>query len=467
MVQPYSPFDKDIDDLLPEDLEILKTVNEGWYVEYKRELVSAAALAKAISAFANTYGGWLFLGVQEQGKALSTAGGFSGIIDESVDTALQRLRQSSTDILNPTPFFRTKVLRGPCSQINLPEAVSVLAVEIPQSDTAPHVHKDGRIYRRVADSSEPKHETDRFVLDQLWRRADPVRNFTREWIERDPEFSNSEKHTPYLRLLLCVDPWQQRDPWLKAPVSEIAKIFKGNDTSISSIPFDTVYTTSEGIIARQVLGNNPHNMSLTWKLRRNLACDVIVPLPLYDLGDPDNLFGELDGYLHTERFIRMLAGQGTGYTQPRIVDLNILMQILIGIASKYGIFLELASVLRTFCCKARVLNAWRMVPFIDVSSIQDKYDTYGLPLIMDSTITVPNGLDPGSFAKIDDLDRAESDCRRMDVSIAQGILIFIRVAEAFGVPILLGDEFDVEDADLYQEIYNAGSRAMTVQENRN
>ena len=65
-MQTYSPFDKPIKDLNPHDLTVLKTVNEGWYVEYKREMVNPMALAKAISAFANTYGGWLFLGIQER-----------------------------------------------------------------------------------------------------------------------------------------------------------------------------------------------------------------------------------------------------------------------------------------------------------------------------------------------------------------------------------------------------------------
>ena len=40
----------------------------------------------------------------------------------------------------------------------------MVVVEIPQSRAAPHVHKDGRIYRRVADASEPKPETDRLSL---------------------------------------------------------------------------------------------------------------------------------------------------------------------------------------------------------------------------------------------------------------------------------------------------------------
>lgn len=40
-------------------------------------------------------------------------------------------------------------------------------VHIPWGADAPSVHREGRIYRRVGDGSEPKAENDRFVLDQL------------------------------------------------------------------------------------------------------------------------------------------------------------------------------------------------------------------------------------------------------------------------------------------------------------
>ena len=223
-MQMYSPFDKGISDLRPADLATLKSVHEGWYVEYKGDLINASALAKAVSAFANTYGGWLFLGVKEQSRDNSVAGEFPGIPEAAVDGALQRLRQSTATYLNPTPFFETKVIPGPCVEIGLAEGKSVVAIEIPESHTAPHVHNDGRIYRRVADGSEPKPETDRFILDQLWRRADPILEMTRKWVERDPEFSKAEAENPYVRLLLCVDPWSQRDPQLLAPLSEIRKI---------------------------------------------------------------------------------------------------------------------------------------------------------------------------------------------------------------------------------------------------
>ena len=223
-MRTYSPFNRAISDLQPADLAILETVSEGWHVEDKSELVSARALAKAVSAFANTYGGWLFLGVKERSKDDPVADAFPGLPDRGLDGALQRLRHSAAEYLNPTPHFEEKILRGPCIEIGLAGARSVVAIEVPQSYTAPHVHKDGRIYRRVADGSEPKPETDRFVLDELWRRAQPIRKMTRDWVKRDPEFSKAEAKTPYVRLLLCVDLWCQRDPKLGLRLPEVRSI---------------------------------------------------------------------------------------------------------------------------------------------------------------------------------------------------------------------------------------------------
>ena len=474
-MQAYSPFDKAINDLRPADLSTLKNVSEGWYVEYKSALVKAGVLAKAVSAFANTYGGWLFLGVKEQGKDDPVAGEFPGIPQREVDVALQRLRQSVAEHLNPSPIFETKVLRGPCVEIGLIEGASVVAIEIPQSHTAPHIHKDGRIYRRVGDGSEPKPETDRFVLDQLWHRADPIQEMTRKWVQRDPEFSKGEEEIPYVRLLLCVDPWRQRNPWFGAPFHEIRNILTSHEASTystSSFTFDTVHTTAEGLIARLVRGNDPHHYGLTWKVRRDMSCDIVMPLSLYAPNDPDLLIQEIDGYDHIASFIKLLKEQG--HSQPRIVDLNLLMVLLISVVSKYQRLLKLADAEGKFYFKARVLNAWRIVPFIDVETVLGKFEAYGLPMIMDSTATVPIGDTPESFLHID-IDEQEIKATEYKEKVAvmlQAIFMFAPIARAFGVSIFAKDETETDDAGNwpliipYSELTATGERALTVQQNR-
>jgi hypothetical protein len=54
----YSPFPKPLSDIVAADLSVLRSVVEGWYVEYRRLVPNASSIAKSISAFANQFGGW-------------------------------------------------------------------------------------------------------------------------------------------------------------------------------------------------------------------------------------------------------------------------------------------------------------------------------------------------------------------------------------------------------------------------
>lgn len=461
-MQQYSPFDRPIGDLQSIDLAILKSVSEGWYVDYKRDLIDARAMAKALSAFANTYGGWLFIGVDERSKDDPVAHKFPGLTEREVDVALQRLRKSAADHISPTPFFRTTVVRGPCTEIDLAAGLSVVVVEVPQSPTAPHIHRDGRIYRRVADGSEPRPETDRFLLDQLWRRTEPIREMTREWIEQDPEFSKAEAETPYLRLLLCIDPWRQREIRLDTPLSQIRKVMSGQDRNLPSIPFDTIYSTTGGFVARQVRNNDPHDFVMTWRCRHNLRCDVVIPLPLYAPGDFNELALVLDGYQHGVSFIDILRKHG--FAHPRIVDLNLVMNILTGVVSQYRRLLQMTDAQSEFFFKARVLNAWRIVPFVDTASVLGEFSEHGLPMVLDNTVTVPTGSDPDSFVHIGE---QKPEFGEQKSGAIQAGVVFGLIATAFGVPFVLEGETESDSGVVpYSEFLAAGARAMTVQQGR-
>src|ERR1043166_6158373 len=118
-VDAYSPFDKPLQHLEAADLAILQTTHEGWYVEYKAEIASASSIAKSISAFSNTYGGWLFYGIQEKSKDETIAGQFPGIARSDVDVANQRIRQAAASHIAPSPYFNIKIIWGPCEEIRL------------------------------------------------------------------------------------------------------------------------------------------------------------------------------------------------------------------------------------------------------------------------------------------------------------------------------------------------------------
>ena len=61
----YSPFSKPLAEFPPEELNVLRDVSEGWFVDYKSEALSPRDFGKHLSAFANQFGGWLFVGVKE------------------------------------------------------------------------------------------------------------------------------------------------------------------------------------------------------------------------------------------------------------------------------------------------------------------------------------------------------------------------------------------------------------------
>ena len=463
----YSPFDKDIRSLEANDLQALKNVREGWFVEYKRELVNARALAKAVSAFANTYGGWLFIGIDQGDTSDPVADNFPGILETEVDAALQRLRQSTATRLNPEPFFESQVISGPCTEIGLDQGTAVLVIQIPQSDTAPHVHSDGRIYRRVADGSEPKPETDRFALDQLWKRGESIRKKMRKWVKNDPDFSKKEEGIPYVRLLLCPDPWMQRCPWLSAMFYDIRDVLVDLEENRPSVSFDVVHTTSGGIIARQVNRNDPWLHGLTWRMSRDLLCEFVFPLNIFTLSDSsdlDRLLENFKGYEYGKYFFDIMKDQKR--TNARVVDLNFMMNLLTACVSKYQRFLNMVNWSKEFYFKARILNAWRVSPFVDNKLILDDFKKFGIPTMPEQLITVPLGEDPGTFYLVKEIEGIDSEEYQDSIQCRyQALAVFIQIVEAFGISVIFRRGEDIDVVDMI-ELEEAGDRATIVQNNQ-
>ena len=456
----YNPFDKELDVLEAADLGALRSVSEGWYVEYKRELPSASSIAKSVSAFANTYGGWIFYGISESSREDATAGGFVGIERQFVDTANQRIRQAVANGMNPAAHFEIRAIWGPSVEIGLREDRAIVCVQVPWSPNAPHVHRSGHIYRRVADGSEPRPEHDRFVLDQLFRRSEGVRKDVKNWVKRDPEFSQGESERPYLRLLLGVDLWGDRGAWCSIDGAQIEEILRRSSGTIGAIPFDTVYTTAGGFVGRQVVGNDPHSLTLTWKFRRRLISDIFIPLNVFGPSHPSSLTGALAGYQFAGRFAEILQRQG--HRNPKVTDLNYLFNTLSAIVEVNRSLLAASGWTDSFFAKARLLNVWRTVPFIDDAQVLDRFDLMGTPMCLESKVTAPPGWDPESFAEVRTFEEAPNESARI---LLQAWSIFDPIAQAYGIPSWI----DNPDTDrLYlQDLQAAGHRAMEAQRLRN
>lgn len=456
----YNPFDKYFDEVNPGDLEILFSVAEGWYVEYKQEVPNASAVAKSVTAFSNTYGGWLFYGIAEKSKDDAVAGAFPGIAYEDADGVLQRIRQAVANHAQPSPYFRVKALMGPVEAIGLPEGRCVIMAQIPWGPEAPYIHKDGRIYRRVGDGSEPRPENDRFILDQLWSRSVKITQKYADWTGGKLETSKAEANAAYVRLFLIADFWGDHSSMNGISlrrVREITSDMNGHYT----IPFDNVYQTSGGFVCRQTAGNDPEMLGLTWKLGGNFQSEIIIPLSKFSHNSLDELGRWFEGYDHIDRFLQLCEKQR--YSRPTVIDLNILLHVLLGVARIQTALAKEFGWSGPIFAKMEISGVWRTIPFFDTPYVLNEYEKHGLPLSLRDKITLWAGTDQGSFIELDGLQ--DDDLERCRILMATKLFVFIAIA--LGIPPSAGPDDDGSDfSNSVGDFLQAGERALKAQKTR-
>ncbi|WP_295487715.1 ATP-binding protein [uncultured Pseudomonas sp.] len=460
-MQSYNPFNKGINELKTEDLAALRSVCEGWYIEYKQEISKADAIAKSISALANTYGGWLFYGIKEMSKENSVAGEFLGIDNIDVDGALQRIRQAVASMVSPDCRYEVKALYGPCDDLQLPDDKAIICVAVPQSIEAPHIHKKGLIYRRIADGSEPVAENDRHIINKMLDRSEQIKSEYREWLEEDPELSKGESGHPHIRLMITTNPWRAPRTNFLLSLDSARDALGANSDSFRTIPFDTFYTSSRGVIARQCLNRDPISSTLTWHIYRSLSSDVSIPLNVIS-GSTESLSTLLHNHNTGRRFSASLGNSKIEWA--KLVDLNILFHVIMGVIESHRALLQKAEWPCEFGVKIKIINAWRTVPYLDTEFFLEHVEKNGIPVCLTENCTNPPGSDPDTFIQIK--ESTSGDSEQVKVAV-QTFRVFIPIAEAFGIPLsdLLLKEFSEDNrvgSPIYDSLITAGKHAASL-----
>lgn len=422
----YTPFEKHLTDISEDDLATLKNVHEGWYVEYKSELIKPRDLAKSLSSFANQSGGWIFFGVSED-RNLHVAENFPGIPDSDVSNALESLRNASKDLITPDVFYFSRVFKGPIASIGLKHGRSIIVVQIPEGADCPYIHNDGRIYRRIADSSDPKPETDRSRLDLLIEHGKQTRSRLADRIIQTPLVSQGEENQCYIHLSIISDPYETMGHWYSAGFSEFSELMRQK-----GLPFDNIYSKSGGYIARQIINNDPYNRILTWEFSRHCHSFITFPIPLVR---PPISNSNLPNNSIYKKF--MLKIKKNRLDMTRIVDLNLVLSVLMSITIRHRRLAWHANVKGPFYVKAHLENIWRTVPFIDLPAFWDQVSKYELPLVQDKYVLAPNGTSLDTFVVLPERDapKLESLNSKKEVldQISDTIKIGRHILEAFGI----------------------------------
>ncbi len=182
----YSPFKgikniSDISKLQYSDLEILKSQDECYCIEYKVKYdkdFKEKKLPKAVCAFSNRNGGWLFVGVNDKG------------IVEDIDLSnitTEALYSLIASRVHPLPYVSIAILENPNNV-----GFGVIAFYVKEGKNTPFI-ANGIVYVRNGNTSDP---ADRSALDLLIKQGLDYSDLSLKCLDaNENEFAFSEK--PY------------------------------------------------------------------------------------------------------------------------------------------------------------------------------------------------------------------------------------------------------------------------------
>ena len=206
--------------------------DENFFFEFKDDQERPERLLKEISAFANTYGGYIFLGVTDD----KTVAGCTAWTE-------QRIHNTIYNGITPIPDFDVRKFKH--------DGNTIFVLKIEEGSMPPYITNKGQIYERVSSGSCPVKDSAK--LSQLYaKHQDNLEKLSRKiGIE---ELHVHQKMPPnlcgYLDLgfeIQCMDMKKIARDIFDFDISTIAEQLKqyGNEFSISSLGYSYVITLAK------------------------------------------------------------------------------------------------------------------------------------------------------------------------------------------------------------------------------
>lgn len=394
----YNPFDVRIEELMGTDLQALlvNQVAEGYWVEYKSAFQSNSKIAKSISSFANTYGGWYFIGIEaDQTQNIPTKIlGFS--LDDTHDP-ISTLRELIKSNIDPTPVFYSKL-------VLLDNNRGVLVVNIPSNQETPFITRDGRIYRRISDSSDPIFEDNRFALDRLVDGGKQIARKFREFAIDERTFSEAE-NGGWVNIFISPYPTHARHKEMTKgfdeTIEELVELSKspvaiplldGSKYGTGNVPFTTARTTSNSVILTQNTVTDPITNRLGVEVFFDGKIKLHIPLLYLPIWTSISQLQDIKS-AQSQRAISQIW-EGEDVYLLKFFDMERLWSAVAVLLSYYDHWLNKTYILEygeasNFKILVEANEIWRNVAFLDTDKWGEFVLKYGLPVINKSSFSYP------------------------------------------------------------------------------
>lgn len=384
----FNPFNKTIEKLEYSDLEklISEDVAEGWSVEYKQEFVSNSKIAKSIASFANSEGGWYFIGIAEEGY--NVASKLRGIDLKEIENPVNQLNNAIKDIVRPILFFKTKL-------VICPNGKGILVVYVHKGHHVPYLTNDGRIYQRIGESSDPHVLKDRYLFEKLLdRRKDFDLNFNsfaqNEWGISNEQF---EWNQPYLEFYVYLD---NQDKVISVNFfsekffDEVSKNFSvsvplfDSDILSPTIHFDNHYTSIDSHILRYIDDNSQKSVNLGTTLELFMEGHFKLFLPFSTLD-----INHLNYSVYQNSFLYKYLISDDEKNLLKFIDLANSLWTFTIILEQYKRLLRKYDMNYDMYILINFKNIWRTTPFLDDKEFFNFIHENKLPINLKSEVSLP------------------------------------------------------------------------------
>jgi len=148
---------KEWDDVQQDDIvSIIKSpeMEESFFYEFKDDRVQPKKLIEEISAFSNTFGGYIFIGISDEKEIVGCT-----------EWNEQRIHTTIHDSITPVPLFDVKKVVFLDNKI-------IFILRIEQGPEPPYITNQGKIYERLSSGSFPIKESSK--LSQIYIKREQL-----------------------------------------------------------------------------------------------------------------------------------------------------------------------------------------------------------------------------------------------------------------------------------------------------
>lgn len=441
-------YQKSADDFESEDIPLLSSLEEGWFVEFKDRLPDSAKLARSISSFANSHGGLLVIGAKEEQKTRRLA----QLTPMSADAAAQcivRSREAVSSHVTPPPFFEAKAVE--VDSLGDAEADRwIVVVSIPKGSHGPYLHSSGCIYVRVGDAAAPQPLADLTQQERMWTDSMTRKAKIRARIEGLSD--QIRQGAPSVHLAILADDVGSNPEQLIFDV--FREIALETHVEGSGSVFDHVQTLDTSFVARRT-ERQVEVSSLLWdydRLRRLHFIQIPVATHIWSGDKIDNrpdLFG-LDVLAQKLSDRKVQGDLMILNLLPTLYFLSIILRKVQLLHTRQGFKGELK-------LNARVVDAKGTIPFLETPGYFSEVDATNFPYVVRDVGFFRSLDDPDSWLKLKVTRETNEFESKLKIDAVSSFVVFSNIAQSLGISPyvsfgLRNSDFSTMDVELFAQM---------------